>query len=129
MGDRPTTALWGIGGKTGKKLAALGHRHRQPAGRQRRAGAGGGARADDGAVVPPLGRGVSDSAVTAEPWVPRAHGRETTFQEDLDDWDRIADEVRRLTRQVKEDIDKEGGRRRGWGSSCATGRSSRSAAA
>ena len=24
MGDRPTTALWGIGGKTGKKLAALG---------------------------------------------------------------------------------------------------------
>ena len=48
-----------------------------------------------------LGRGVSDSAVSAEPWVPRAHGRETTFQEDLEDWDRIAEEVRTLTRQVR----------------------------
>ena len=26
--------------------------------------------------------------------MPRAHGRETTFQEDLEDWDRIAEEVR-----------------------------------
>jgi DNA polymerase-4 len=40
--------------------------------------------------------------------VPRAHGRETTFQEDLEDWDRIAEEVRTLTRQVVEDIDREG---------------------
>ena len=55
-----------------------------------------------------IGRGVSDSAVSAEPWVPRAHGRETTFQEDLDDWGRIADEVRALTRRVVADIDKEG---------------------
>jgi hypothetical protein len=55
-----------------------------------------------------IGRGVSDSAVSAEPWVPRAHGRETTFQEDLEDWDRIAEEVRVLMRQVKLDIDKEG---------------------
>ena len=55
-----------------------------------------------------IGRGVSDSVVTGEPWVPRAHGRETTFQEDLEDWDRIAEEVRTLTRQVVADIDKEG---------------------
>ena len=40
--------------------------------------------------------------------MPRAHGRETTFQEDLEDWDRIAEEVRTLTRQVVADIDKEG---------------------
>ena len=55
-----------------------------------------------------IGRGVSDSVVTGEPWVPRAHGRETTFQEDLEDWVRIAEEVRTLTRQVLADIDKEG---------------------
>ena len=55
-----------------------------------------------------IGRGVSDSVVTGEPWVPRAHGRETTFQEDLEDWARIAEEVRTLTRQVLADIDKEG---------------------
>jgi len=40
--------------------------------------------------------------------VARAHGRETTFQTDLEDWDRIADEVRVLTRQVLLDIDREG---------------------
>ena len=51
MGERPTTALWGIGSRTGKKLAR--DRHRRPAGCVRRAGARRRARADDGAVVPP----------------------------------------------------------------------------
>ncbi|HEX5089206.1 MAG TPA: DNA polymerase IV [Nocardioides sp.] len=108
MGDRPTTALWGIGGKTGKKLAVLGiDTVSQLAASDARVLA-----AELGPTMGPwyhrLGRGVSDSPVSAEPWVARAHGRETTFQEDLDDWDRIAEEVRALTRQVKEDIDKEG---------------------
>jgi DNA polymerase-4 len=108
MGDRPTTALWGIGGKTAKKLAALGiDTVRQLAESDARVLA-----AELGPTMGPwyhrLGRGVSDSAVTGEPWVPRAHGRETTFQEDLEDWDRIADEVRALTRQVVADIDREG---------------------
>ena len=108
MGERPTTALWGIGGKTAKKLAALGiDTVRQLAESDARVLA-----AELGPTMGPwyhrLGRGVSDSAVTAEPWVPRAHGRETTFQEDLEDWGRIADEVRALTRQVVRDIDQEG---------------------
>jgi DNA polymerase-4 len=108
MADRPTDALWGIGRKTAKRLAGLGittvgelassDPHRLAA--------------ELGPTMGPwyhrIGRGVSDSAVSAEPWVPRAHGRETTFQEDLDDWDRIADEVRTLTRQVVKDIDHEG---------------------
>ena len=33
-----------------------------------------------------LGRGVDTSPVDATPWVPRAHGREETFQSDLEDW-------------------------------------------
>jgi DNA polymerase-4 len=108
MGDRPTTALWGVGSKTAKKLAALGiDTVTQLAQSDARVLA-----AELGPTMGPwyhrLGRGVSDSAVTGEPWVPRAHGRETTFQEDLEDWDRIADEARGVTRQVKEDIDKEG---------------------
>ena len=53
MGDRPTTALWGIGSKIGKRLAALGHPHRARARRVRRPDAGRRDRADDGAVVPP----------------------------------------------------------------------------
>ena len=108
MGDRPTRALWGIGGKTAKKLAALGiDTVRQLAESDARVLA-----AELGPTMGPwyhrIGRGVSDSVVSAEPWVPRAHGRETTFQEDLEDWDRIADEVRTLTAQVTQDIDKEG---------------------
>ncbi len=108
MGDRPTTALWGIGSKTAKKLAALGiDTVTQLATSDARVLA-----AELGPTMGPwyhrLGRGVSDAHVSGEPWVPRAHGRETTFQEDLEDWDRIAEEVRALTRQVKDDIDKEG---------------------
>jgi DNA polymerase IV len=46
--------------------------------------------------------------VDATPWVPRAHGRETTFQQDLEDWDEVALEARRLSAQVAEDLALEG---------------------
>ena len=55
-----------------------------------------------------LGRGVDTSPVDASPWVPRAHGREETYQQDLEDWEQIAEEVRSLTRRVVVDIDREG---------------------
>ena len=55
-----------------------------------------------------LGRGVDSSPVDPTPYVPRAHGRETTFQADLEDWTRVADEVRALTARVVADIDAEG---------------------
>jgi DNA polymerase-4 len=108
MGDRPTRALWGIGGKTAKKLADLGiHTVSELARSDARVLA-----AQLGPTMGPwyhrIGRGVSDSSVSAEPWVPRAHGRETTFQDDLEDWDRVADEVRVLARRVVQDIDDEG---------------------
>jgi DNA polymerase IV len=108
MGARPTRALWGIGSKTAKKLAALGiDTVDQLARSDARMLAG-----ELGPTMGPwyhrIGRGVSDSQVSAEPWVPRAHGRETTFQTDLEDWDQIAEEVQVLTRRVVEDIDKEG---------------------
>ena len=50
----------------------------------------------------------SHSPVDATPWVPRAHGREETYQQDLDDWDRVAEELRTLARRVVLDIDREG---------------------
>jgi DNA polymerase IV len=55
-----------------------------------------------------LGRGVDTSPVDATPWVPRAHGREETFQSDLEDWADVEREVRTLTGRVAEDIDREG---------------------
>jgi DNA polymerase-4 len=108
MGDRPTDALWGIGRKTAKKLAGLGiDTVRQLADSDARVLA-----SELGPTMGPwyhrLGRGANPSPVDATPWVPRAHGREETYQEDLDDWDRVAQEVRVLTRRVLVDIDQEG---------------------
>ncbi len=108
MGDRPTEALWGIGRKTAKKLAALGiDTVAQLAASDVRVLA-----AELGPTMGPwyhrLGRGADSGRVDATPWVPRAHGREETYQADLEDWDRVAEEVRALTRRVVADIDREG---------------------
>ena len=108
MGDRPTDALWGIGRKTARKLAALGiDTVTQLAASDARVLA-----AELGPAMGPwyhrLGRGADSSPVDATPWVPRAHGREETYQEDLDDWVRVAEELRTLTRRVVVDIDREG---------------------
>jgi len=72
MGERPTTALWGIGSKTAKKLAALGiDTVTQLAQSDARVLA-----AELGPTMGPwyhrIGRGVSDSVVTGEAWVPAA---------------------------------------------------------
>jgi len=108
MGDRPTDALWGIGRKTARKLAALGvDTVAQLAASDARSLA-----AELGPTMGPwyhrLGRGADPSPVDATPWVPRAHGREETYQQDLEDWDRVAEELRVLARRVVLDIDREG---------------------
>ena len=107
MGKQPTTALWGIGAKTARRLEGLGIRTVAEL-----------AAADTArlaAVLGPrmgpwyrrLGRGVDTSPVDPTPWVPRGHGRETTFQSDLTDWSVVAAEARRLASQVAEDIGRE----------------------
>ncbi len=108
MGQRETRALWGIGAKTAKKLTSLGiDTVEQLATSDARLLA-----AELGPTMGPwfhrLGRGVDPSPVDATPWVPRAHGREETFQEDLDDWAEVEAAVRRITRRVVADIDREG---------------------
>lgn len=108
MGDRPTTALWGIGSKTGRKLAGLGlDTVAQLAASDARVLA-----AELGPTMGPwyhrLGRGADTSPVDATPWVPRAHGREETFQADLTTRAELDDAVRRLTARAVDDIDREG---------------------
>ncbi len=108
MGQRPTDALWGIGSKTSKKLAALGIdtveqlAHSDARMLAERLGP------TMGPWFHRLGRGADPSPVDATPWVPRAHGREETFQEDLTDWSDVEQAVRTLTTRVVEDIDREG---------------------
>jgi len=108
MGERQTDALWGIGRKTAHKLADLGvHTVWQLA------------TADAhllaerlGPTMGPwyhrLGRGVDASPVDATPYVARGHGRETTFQQNLTDWQQVRQETRSLALRVLEDVRGEG---------------------
>jgi DNA polymerase-4 len=104
LGGQPTDALWGIGRKTAVKLAALGIGTVQEL-----------ARTDPRALAqhfgPTIGpwlvqtaRGLDPSPVNSAPYLPRSHGRETTFQRDIGDWDEVRREVARLARLVAADI-------------------------
>ncbi|MFC4605180.1 DNA polymerase IV [Rhodococcus kronopolitis] len=108
MGARDTAALWGVGAKTAKKLAALGIRTVRDL-----ADATDGALADAlGPTIGPwlhrLGRGIGETEVSDAAWVARGHGRETTFQHNLTDPGRVTAEVRSLARRVTEDLLAEG---------------------
>ncbi|MGA8848138.1 MAG: DNA polymerase IV [Nocardioides sp.] len=108
MGERSTRALWGIGSKTEKRLAEIGLHTVADLGS-----------ADDDVLVATfgpstgtwlsrLGRGIGATRVDPTPWVARAHGREETFQVDLDDDAEIDAAIRRIARRVVADIDAEG---------------------
>ena len=104
LGAEPTEALWGIGRKTAAKLAGLGIGTVAEL-----------AATDPFALAPHFGpvtgpwlvqtaRGLSPAPVDSAPYVARSHGRETTFQQDIGDWDAVRAEVVRLAREVAADI-------------------------
>lgn len=104
MGEKGTRELWGIGGKTSRKLAALGLNtvaELAAASDEDLASAFG---PTMGPWFGRIGRGIDLSPVSAEPWVARSHSRETTFQQNLTDWDAVAAEVRRLSARVLADV-------------------------
>ena len=107
MGDRPTDAIWGIGTRIKARLADLGIDtvHDLATADEDRL------IAEFGPTMGPhfsrLGRGVSSAHVDDTPWVARAHGRETTYQENLTGPDEIAAAIRVLADQVVEDIRRE----------------------
>jgi DNA polymerase-4 len=55
-----------------------------------------------------LGRGGGYATVDDTPWVPRAHGRETTYQRDLVGRAEVDEAIHDLAAQVVEDIGREG---------------------
>jgi nucleotidyltransferase/DNA polymerase involved in DNA repair len=108
MNDRPTDALWGIGAKTARKLAAIGIPTVADL-----------AAADDALLAATFGprsgpwltrlaRGEDTSPVSAEPWIARGIGHERTFQRDLRTMDEIHEELDRLAEETTEDVRKEG---------------------
>ena len=108
MGERPVVALWGVGPRIAARLERLGVRTVRDLA----------ATPDDvlavefGPATGPhlgrLGRGEGSAHVDDSPWVPRAHGHETTFQRDLVDADEIEAAVRRLAAEVIGDLRTEG---------------------
>ena len=108
MGERPTTALWGVGSRIAARLAAHGYETVREL-----------ADAEDAVLVAEfgprmgphyarLGRGVSSATVDDTPWVARAHGRETTYQTNLVEPAEVSAAIHSLAKQVVEDIEREG---------------------
>lgn len=104
FGERPTTALWGIGGKTAQKLSAIGIETVA----QLAAADATTLAATFGPTTGPwlgrLGRGQASTTVDPTPWVARGHSREETFQSDLVDRATIEAEIRRIAGRVADDI-------------------------
>jgi DNA polymerase-4 len=110
MGALPSDALWGIGAKTSRKLAALGIRtvdELAAASEDVLAGAFG---PQTGPWLRELATGEGDADVSDEPWVAKSHSHERTFQQNLVDPDEIRREVARLVAELMDDVRKDGRR-------------------
>ncbi len=104
LGDRPPDALWGIGRKTAQRLSGLGIDTvlaLAAADPQTLAASFGPA---IGPWLVQTGRGLGPAEVTDEPYQARGHGRETTFQQNISDWQEVRSQVRRLASQVAQDV-------------------------
>ena len=108
MGERPTRALWGVGAKVAKRLAAHGITTVAQL-----------AAADPGELIAEfgprmgvwyheLGRGIGPSQVDDSPWIARGRSRETTYQRNLMSIEEVRDAVRVLAEQVHADCVAEG---------------------
>jgi DNA polymerase-4 len=108
MGDRPTTALWGIGPRIGQRLERLGIRTVRELAQCPDEPLAAEFGPNTGPAIGRLGRGGGSATVDDTPWVPRARGRETTYQQDLTTSEDVAEAVGVLARQVVDDIRAEG---------------------
>ena len=104
MGDRPVDALWGVGPKTTKKLAALGIAtvwELAHADAELLTSAFG---PRTGLWLLLLAKGGGDSDVSAEPWVPRSRSHVVTFPRDLTDRAEMGSAVSGLARHALDDV-------------------------
>ncbi|QCC78555.1 DNA polymerase IV [Nocardioides daphniae] len=108
MGERPVRDLWGVGSRISQRLADLeiATVHDLATADDERLAAEFGPRT--GPWLGELGRGAGSASVDDTPWVPRAHGRETTYQQDLVAADEVEAAVQALAEQVVADIRAEG---------------------
>jgi DNA polymerase-4 len=104
MADRPVDALWGVGPKTAKKLAALGITTVREL-----------AHSDaevltsifgprTGLWLLLLAKGGGDADVSAEPWVPRSRSHVVTFPRDLTDRAEMDSAVTELAHRALDEV-------------------------
>ncbi|WP_075817619.1 DNA polymerase IV [Serinicoccus sp. CNJ-927] len=108
MGPRPTTALWGVGKRIAARLEQVGLTTVAEL-----AGADDAVLAAEfgptnGPRLSELGRGGGADWPDDSPWVPRARGRETTYQQDLVTPEEVREALRELAVRVVEDVASEG---------------------
>lgn len=108
MGARPTRDLWGVGPKISKRLAAHGINTVEELAAVNPADLVSEFGPKMGPWYAQLGRGDGATEVDDTPWVARAHGRETTFQQDLTEPGQIEDAIKELAARVLEDVAAEG---------------------
>jgi len=104
MAGRPVDALWGVGPKTAKKLAALeittvrGLAHCDAELLTSTFGP------RTGLWLLLLAKGGGDTEVSAEPWIPRSRSHVVTFPRDLTDRAEMDSAVMQLARQALDDV-------------------------
>ncbi|OCB61973.1 DNA polymerase IV [Mycobacterium malmoense] len=104
MADRPADALWGVGPKTAKKLAALGIttvRGLAHSDAELLTSAFG---PRTGLWLLLLAKGGGDAQVSAEPWIPRSRSHVVTFPRDLTDRAEMDSSVTQLAERALADV-------------------------
>ena len=104
LGGQPVTALWGVGAKTAAKLGELGIATVADLATADIALVAGRFGPTIGPWLVQTARGLDGSTVSGEPYVPRSRSREITFQEDIEEWDRVRAEVVQLADRVVADV-------------------------
>ena len=104
MGDRSVDALWGVGPKTTKRLAALGITTVADLAATDAARLTSTFGPTTGLWLLLLAKGGGDSTVSAEPWVPRSRSHVVTFPEDLTDVAELESAIVGLARQTLAEI-------------------------
>ncbi|MHC9296375.1 DNA polymerase IV [Mycobacterium sp. LTG2003] len=104
MGDRPPDALWGVGPKTTKKLAAMGISRVADLAATDASVLTSAFGPSTGLWILLLAKGGGDTAVSSEPWVPRSRSHVVTFAQDLTDRSEIDAAVAELAHRTLAEV-------------------------
>lgn len=108
MGDRPVDALWGVGPKTAKRLAAMDIHTVADLATTDATTLTEAFGASAGLRILLLAKGGGDTEVSAQPWVPRSRSHVVTFPHDLTDPTEMDSAVSDLTARTLAEVTAEG---------------------